>query len=127
MNLKRVSNDKDNQTSHLSSFDVDDQLDIPELDKYESDQLKQLVHQQLLAYAQERKINKKTLKQLTEIVSEFLGCFVLLGYNYTGEPVTIVTCKNQQQADSLGTLIQRFISTIPGGPGGIEDTGDVEL
>ena len=95
----------------------------PKLTEEERQQLRAMIHEQLLAHATEKKLDTKTFKELTEIVNEFLNCFVLLGYNYNGEPVSIVTCKNQQHADSLGTLLQRFIANGPS-PGGVDGSGD---
>ena len=114
MSLKHVK-DKKNKTDSSSLSSVDDTDNISaSLAGYESKQLKQMIHDQLLAYTQQKKLDKKTFTELTEIVSEFLNCFVILGYNCTGEPVTLVSCKSQQHADSLGTLVQRFIATTPG-------------
>lgn len=106
MSSKYVKNRKNN-TPSLSGEGIEDTL-----------QLKKLIHEQLASYAKEKKLEQKTFTELTEIVNEFLNCFILLGYNYSGEPVSIVTCKNQQHADSLGTMLQRFIAQSPEGPGG---------
>ena len=114
MNLKHVK-DKNNKTESSTLSSADDVEDISSnITGYESKQLKKMIHEQLLAYTQQKKLDKKTFTELTEIVNEFLNCFVILGYNYTGEPVTLVSCKSQQHADSLGTLVQRFIATAPG-------------
>lgn len=121
MSLRQVS-DKDTESQSLSSFDDSD----PVLAALERSQLRQMVHEHLIKHAKAKKIEKKTYTDLTEIVNEFLNCFILLGYNYSGEPVSLVTCKNQQQADSLGTLVQRFISTTPG-PGDFTPPDDTEV
>ena len=70
----------------------------------------------LVEYAKKRQDQKRNVEQLSSIIEEYLSSFVLLGYNYDGEPVTLVSASTQQQSDSLSTLIQKFImSQIPGG------------
>ena len=69
----------------------------------------------LVEYAKKRQDQKRNVEQLSSIIEEYLSSFVLLGYNYDGEPVTLVSASTQQQSDSLSTLIQKFImSQIPG-------------
>jgi len=119
MSSRPVKN-KNNRTDSESLSSTEDIITA------ESKQLKQLIHDQLLVYTQQRKLDKKTYTELTEIVNEFLNCFIILGYNYTGEPVTLVSCKNQQHADSLGTLVQRFIATSPS-PGDFSPPNDPNI
>lgn len=63
----------------------------------------------LVDYAKRKNDQKRNLEQLTSIVEEYLGSFILLGYNYDGDPITLVSASTQQQSDSLSTLIQKFI------------------
>ena len=50
-----------------------------------------------------------------------MDSFIVLGYNYDGDPLTLVSASTQQQADSLSTLLQKFIvqSGQGKGPGSI--------
>lgn len=55
---------------------------------------------------------------LASIVSEFLGSYILLGYNLEGEPLAIQFSTNQLEADALETLLSRYIiyrNNIPPG------------
>ena len=67
--------------------------------------------------ARKKHNQKRNTELLTSTIEEYLSSFVLLGYNYDGDPVTLVSASTQQQSDSLGTLIQKFIvSQTPRGP-----------
>lgn len=63
----------------------------------------------LVEYAKRKSDQKRDVEQLSTIIEEYLSSFVLLGYNYDGAPVTLVSASTQQQSDSLSTLIQKFI------------------
>lgn len=82
-------------------------------DPNENKDVKELTHKALVSFLRDqmkqRVNNKKDLDALTSTVLEFLNCFILLGYNFEGEPVTMISAHNQQEADSLGTLINKFI------------------
>ena len=60
--------------------------------------------------AKKRKICHRQMENINSFVEEHLGCFVLLGYTIDGEPVSLVNAKSQQDSDSLGAAIQRFIN-----------------
>lgn len=60
---------------------------------------------------------KKDSSRLKGVVGECLETFLILGYNYNGEPVQVVSAQTQQQADALGTTLHRFLvknTNIPG-------------
>jgi hypothetical protein len=51
---------------------------------------------------------KKDLKNLSTQVEEYLTSFIILGYTFDGEPIQCISAHNQQEADSLVTLINKF-------------------
>jgi hypothetical protein len=57
----------------------------------------------------EKAHNRQNIAALTETVQEFLNSFIILGYTMEGEPIQTIFAHNQQEADSLGTLINKFI------------------
>ena len=114
--------------SALSASDDDVNLEIdeePEHDeKYKaarSDLVRAALETQLMEYAKRRNEQKRNLEELTCIIEEFMDSFIVLGYNYDGDPLTLVSASTQQQADSLSTLLQKFIvqSGQGKGPGSI--------
>jgi hypothetical protein len=82
-------------------------------DPNENKDIKELTHKALVSYLkdkiQERSSNKIDLDVLSSQILEFLNCFILIGYNFNGEPVTIISAHNQQEADSLGSLLNKFV------------------
>tara|TARA_B100001123_G_C15194827_1_gene980917 strand:+ start:63 stop:506 length:444 start_codon:yes stop_codon:yes gene_type:complete len=72
----------------------------------------------LIDYAKKKHDQKRNVEQLSSIIEEYLSSFILLGYNYDGESVTLVSANTQMQSDSLSTLLQKFIiNTHPSSPG----------
>jgi len=69
----------------------------------------------LIEHARRHDKRKKTLDEVTSHVEEFLDSFIILGYDYSGESVTLISANTQQQADSLSTLIQKFVVSTQGG------------
>lgn len=82
-------------------------------DPNQNKDVKDLTHKALVSYLREqlkeRASNKADLDVLTSQILEFLNCFILIGYNFNGEPVSMISAHNQQEADSLGTLVNKFI------------------
>ena len=82
-------------------------------DPNENKEVKELTHRALISFLRDqmkdRVDNKKDLDALTSTILEFLNCFILIGYNFDGEPVNLISAHNQQEADSLGTLVNKFL------------------
>jgi hypothetical protein len=79
----------------------------------ENKEVKELTHKALINFLKEEITNKHALKKdldaLNSTISEYLNCFILLGYNCDGDPVQTIFAHNQQEADSLGTLVNKFM------------------
>lgn len=67
--------------------------------------------------ARVKKMFEKTDRvKLEAMIQEFLSCYIVIGYNFQGEPVNLLSVESQQQADSLGTALTRFMAGLPRGP-----------
>lgn len=67
--------------------------------------------------ARVKKMFEKTDRvKLEAMMQEFLSCYIVIGYNFQGEPVNLLSVESQQQADSLGTALTRFMAGLPRGP-----------
>jgi hypothetical protein len=74
---------------------------------------KEVLRKAMISSLQENILNredgiKKDLKNLSTQVEEYLTSFIILGYTFDGEPVQCISAHNQQEADSLVTLINKF-------------------
>lgn len=61
--------------------------------------------------------NNKTanIDAMVYTCSEFLDSFIILGYNFNGEPIQpVFYAKNQQQVDALNTYLNKFIASNVG-------------
>jgi len=84
---------------------------IPSLNK-EDGAINELTSQAFIAFlreqAHERVKAKKNLDSLNATILEFLNSFILIGYDDEGTPVKMISAHNQQEADSLATLLNKF-------------------
>ena len=81
----------------------------PKLNNEEKEILKKAMISALQENLDERNNGiKKDLRTLSTTVEEYLASFIILGYTFDGEPVQCISAHNQQEADSLVTLINKF-------------------
>lgn len=73
----------------------------------------------LLKYSDKSKSKKKSLEVISSLVHEHLGSFIVLGYNYDGNPISVTAANNQQELDSLSALVHRFIMQNSDTSGGL--------
>lgn len=73
---------------------------------------KEVIQNALVAFLKEKmdekSSSKKNLEALVGVVEEFLNSFIILGYTFDGTPIQYICAHNQQQADSLATLVNKF-------------------
>lgn len=73
---------------------------------------KEVIQNALVAFLkekmEEKSSSKKNLEALVGVVEEFLNSFIILGYTFDGTPIQYICAHNQQQADSLATLVNKF-------------------
>ena len=72
-------------------------------------------------FVKRKNLSHEHIRTVNSFIEEYLSCFVLLGYTYDGNPVTVVNAKSPKDSDSLGAMIQRFLimntDVPPPGPG----------
>jgi hypothetical protein len=62
----------------------------------------------LVSKLSEKIDKKKDVDALMHTIQEFLNCFIILGYSFEGEPINHIFAHNQQEADSLATLVNKL-------------------
>jgi hypothetical protein len=105
---KRIS--KKNSTSpNLSGVDTK-----PNLKSENILQIEDLIKQAFLRFyntSYTDKAKEKDLDHLTLIMEEYLGCYMVLGYDLNGEKICIMNAKNAADRDAL---IEHLRSTLVG-------------
>lgn len=99
--MKKNSNNHKKDDKPISNFDPKKYLEEKELT---SKALQNFLTNKL----NERVEKKKDIDALVNTIQEFLNSFIVLGYNFEGEPVHFISAHNQQEADSLATLVNKF-------------------
>lgn len=61
-------------------------------------------------YISKHHLDTETAKLLTSILDQHLSCFLLLGYDYKGDGVSVQLCKTQKDIDSLQSLVNRHVN-----------------
>jgi hypothetical protein len=101
--MKNKKLPKESQSNETSS----DQF-VPNSDN----NTKEVIQNALVAFLKEKmdekNSSKKNLEALISVVEEFLNSFIILGYTFDGTAVQYICAHNQQQADSLATLVNKF-------------------
>lgn len=83
--------------------------------------IKEAIQINLSEYAEKKNLSQKQVSVINSFIEEHLSCFVLIGYNEAGDPISIVNAKTPKDSDSLGTLLQKFLMKYvdpPPYPGG---------
>lgn len=75
-----------------------------------NDLIKSTLHDEKRKVPVNQVISKREMEALGATVSEFLNCFILVGYNSEGDPIKISLAHNQQEIDSLSTLISYMMT-----------------
>ena len=88
-----------------------------EFDPKNTADIKELTQKALTAILQTQLNNKnehrKNTDSLAAVIEEFLSSYIILGYSLDGSPIHIISAHNQQEADSLTTLVNKFINHGP--------------
>ncbi len=81
---------------------------IPFVEDEDREALRSAIASFLKEKIDEKNTSRKNIEALISVVEEFLNSFIILGYTFEGAPVQYICAHNQQQADSLATLINKF-------------------
>ena len=68
----------------------------------------------LIEYADKKSKKKRALNDTLHLVNEHMSSFIVLGYDYNGNPVQCMNVNTQQEADSLCTLVHKFVASHSG-------------
>ena len=77
----------------------------------ENDTLRDLIEEALkinIKNKNEFKDHKELADTLGPVMAEFLDSFIVVGYDFDGEPISFQGSKNSQQKDALDTLFLKY-------------------
>lgn len=60
------------------------------------------------------KDKQELASKLTGLITEYLGPFILMGYDLKGEPFNIIQANSQMDLDAITTAVNKFILGVPG-------------
>jgi len=103
-------NDSDGSKKPKRRIQKKKKTETSKLDEQFKQKIQKAIQSNLNEYAKKRNLSQKQISIINSFVEEHLGCFILLGYTVDGDPVSIVNAPTPKDSDSLGTLIQKFLS-----------------
>lgn len=103
---------KDKNSEKKSQQPADDKSFVPESDQETKEVLRSALASFLKEKIDEKDASRKNIEALIGVVEEFLNSFIILGYTFEGAPVQYICAHNQQQADSLATLVNKFFQNV---------------
>jgi hypothetical protein len=80
-----------------------------DIDSMPGELISSILDAELENYVTKKKLDHKSATLLSNILKEHLSCFLILGYDYKGNPTTLLDCKTQKDSDSLNTLLQKYV------------------
>jgi hypothetical protein len=102
--MKRNSNKHNDKDQSITNFD-------PSKFKSEASLTNKAIQEFLVNKLNDKISKKRDIDALVNTIQEFLTCFIVIGYNFDGEPVNFISAHSQQEADSLATLVNKlFVS-----------------
>ena len=77
----------------------------------DEDMLRNLIEEALKIEVKSQKEfedHKQLADTLGPVISEFLDSFIVVGYDFDGQPISFQGSKNEQQKDALDTLFLKY-------------------
>lgn len=71
----------------------------------------QLLVKALQDHSRTKRYSHECKSAIINTVSEFMPCFILLGFDYNGTAIEIIKGKTDQERESLGMRLQKFMPT----------------
>ena len=87
--------------------DLISKLDLDESQNF----LPKIIQDELDDYVAKKQLSHAAAEVLTDMITEHMSCFLILGYDYEGNAITIQNSNTQKDVDSLNTLIHKYIFT----------------
>ena len=64
---------------------------------------------QQASHGKERMYKEECAQAVVAVLSEFLSSYMLIGYDFEGTPIRIISAKTGLEADALAQAVQRYI------------------
>jgi hypothetical protein len=87
------------------------------IEEYSDDEIQQVISDALKFYLkadmEKRSGSEHDIDAMVATCQEFLKSFIILGYDFNGDPIPpVIFARNQQEADSLSAYLQKFLINL---------------
>lgn len=90
------------------SSKMNDKLSAPERAQIE-DLLESAMRDYVIKQTKSIKNREELVTRISGFISEYLGPYMLIGYDIKGQPFNIIQAATQLDADALSTAVNKFI------------------
>ena len=102
---------------HLQPEDIQlpSKKDVAKINKQEKEAIRKVIEDALKEHVDEANIKYNAKldidNALLASIGEFLGSYIIIGYDLTGEPLQMSYSKTPQESNALDALLMKFVPT----------------
>lgn len=105
-----MMSEKDNKGTNKKRSKRSEPKTSPSVEEKSTDKLVEAaLRSHLLEYASKKQQRSNSLRDTATLVQDHMSSFVILGYDYNGNPIQCINVNTQQEADSLCALVNKFV------------------
>jgi hypothetical protein len=104
-----ISNNKKKSES-VPEKEYDIYIDSEDIDGVDEDAFQEMLVEALRNVSREKKYNRNCKIALSSTVEEFISSFIIIGFDFNGDPVEIIKAKSALETDALGMSLQKFVT-----------------
>lgn len=104
-----ISNNSEKSES-VPEEEYDIYIDSEGIDGVDEDAFQEMLVEALRNVSKEKKYNRNCKIALSSTVEEFISSFILIGFDFNGDPVEIIKSKSSLETDALGMSLQKFVT-----------------
>lgn len=103
-----ISNNKKSESDSEEEYDI--YIDSEGIDGVDEDVFQEMLVEALRNISTEKKYNRNCKIALSSTVEEFISSFIIIGFDFNGDPVEIIKAKSALETDALGMSLQKFVT-----------------
>jgi len=85
-------------------------IDSEDIDGVDEEVFQEMLVEALRNVSKEKKYTRNCKIALSSTVEEFISSFILIGFDFNGDPVEIIKAKSAMETDALGMSLQKLVT-----------------
>lgn len=105
------SKNKKTDASKDISREFDLYIDANELNDVSDDAFQEMLIEALKSASKEKKYSRNCKLALASTLEEFISSYILIGFDFNGNPVQISKAETPMESSALGMSLQKFVAS----------------